>query len=261
MPRRPRTSTRKRPAKTGPAKTGSAKRSAAKPRRRRKRTSNQLGLTARGRRGGYRANAGRPRIPRDQRGYVPHITRPTVTRHTPVHATLRCVDGLPSLRRKTHHRLIERIFARENRKGFRLVHYSIQSNHLHLIVEGDDTEAVSRGMQRVASRIARALNKRFKRRGRFFRERFDGKVLKSRKRVRNALRYVLLNVHKHAWQRGLPALKGLDVFSSSRFFDGWVKPNRPVEAPPARDGPVVRPVTWLLRKGWRKWGAFEAMWV
>ena len=96
----------------------------------------QLGLSARGTWGGYRAGAGRKRIPRDKRGYVPHITRPRVTKSTPVHVTLRCVDGLRSLRHKRVVALIESIFAAENRKGFRLIHYSIQTNHLHLIAEG-----------------------------------------------------------------------------------------------------------------------------
>ena len=119
---------------------------------------------------GYRAGAGRKRIARDARGYVPHTRRPKVTKSTPVHATLRCVDGLPSLRRKTHQRIIEAVFAEENRKGFRLIHFSIQGNHLHLIAEGDTTEALSRGIQRLASRIARTFNKRWGRRGKFFKE-------------------------------------------------------------------------------------------
>jgi REP-associated tyrosine transposase len=233
---------------------------AKRSRRRRQREGHQLGLSSRGTWGGYRAGSGRKRIPRDKRGYVPHIPRPKVTKSTPVHVTLRCVDQLPSLRRKTHQRLIERIFARENRKGFRLIHFSIQTNHLHLIAEGDDTVALSRGIQRVASLVARRMNRRFKRKGRFFRERFDGKVIKSPKQMRNALRYVLLNHHKHRLESAHELVDGFDPFSSSRFFDGWKRPT-PACRPPPREGPVVAPRAWLLTTGWRRYGTFEAMWL
>lgn len=220
----------------------------------------QLGLSARGAWGGYRAGAGRKRIARDDRGYVPHTPRPKVTGRTPVHVTLRCVEGLPSLRRRRTQRVIEQIFGEENRKGFRLVHYSIQGNHLHLIAEGDDTQALSRGIQRLASRIARTLNKRFGRKGRFFTERFDGKVLSTPKQVRNALRYVLLNHHKHAFTARTPSIvEGFDPFSSSAYFDGWRTPS-PHHRPPERGDPVVPPRAWLLTKGWRKHGELEPRW-
>ena len=182
----------------------------------------QLGLGARGVWGGWRRNAGRKPIPRERRSYVPHITRPKVTKATPVHVTMRCVDGLPSLRRATHKQIILDIFAAENRKGFRLVHYSIQGNHLHLICEGDDTEKLSRGVQRVASRMARRLNERFGRRGKFFRERFHSQVIRGPKQMRNALRYVLLNLHKHGADQG-ELVDGFDPYSSSQFFGGMAR--------------------------------------
>jgi REP-associated tyrosine transposase len=242
-------------AKSSPVR----KRRGAGPRKPRAKGGAQLGLSARGGWGGYRAGAGRKRIPRDKRGYVPHIPRPKVTKSTPVHVTLRCVDRLPSLRRSTHQRLIERVFAGENRKGFRLVHFSIQTNHLHLIAEGDDTRALSRGIQRVASLVARRLNRRFKRKGRFFRERFDGKVIRSPKQMRNALRYVLLNHHKHRMETTGEVFVGLDPFSSAQFFDGWKRPPSGCRALP-RDGPVVRARAWLLRAGWVQHGRLETRW-
>ena len=233
------------------------------PRKKAARKTAQLSLSGRGTWGGYRAGAGRKRIARDARGYVPHTRRPKVTKSTPVHATLRCVDGLPSLRRPTHKRVIETIFAAENRKGFRLVHYSIQGNHLHLIAEGDTTQALSRGIQRVSSRIARTLNKRWSRRGKFFKERFDGKVIKTPRQMRNALRYVLLNHHKHAFESHGDTTPGLDRYATGHLFDGWLPfdGGRPKTRKPKRGDPVVNPTCWLLTKGWRKHGGFAPVWV
>jgi REP element-mobilizing transposase RayT len=207
-----------------------------------------------------RAGAGRKRIPRHKRRYVPHIPRPKVTKSTPVHVTLRCVAGLPSLRRANSQRIIEGVFAKENRRGFRLVHYSIQGNHLHLICEGRDTQALSRGVQRVSSMLARTLNQHFSRRGRLFKERFHGVVIKTPRQMRNALRYVLLNHHKHHAEAKLEAAEGFDAFSSWRYFDGWLRPAARCRPPPA-DAPVAAPASWLLDKGWRRHGLIRAVWV
>jgi REP element-mobilizing transposase RayT len=207
-----------------------------------------------------RAGAGRKRIPRHKRSYVPHIRRPKVTKSTPVHVTLRCVAGLPSLRRANPQRIIERVFANENRRGFRLVHYSIQGNHLHLVCEGRDTQALSRGVQRVSSMIARKLNRHFSRRGRMFKERFHGVVIKTPRQMRNALRYVLLNHHKHQSEAKLEAVAGFDAFSSARFFDGWRRPAVRCRPPP-EGAAVVAPKSWLLNRGWRRYGLIRDEWV
>jgi REP element-mobilizing transposase RayT len=178
-----------------------------------------------------------------------------VTRHDGTHVTLSCVPGLPSLRRPVPARLIEEIFAAEGkRKGFRLVHFAIRPGHLHLVCEADGTQALSRGVQRIASRIARRLNKHFGRRGRFFADRFHCVVIKTPRQMRNVLRYVYLNEHKDRAKRG-KTLEGVDPYSSHCWFDGWAHLGRRQRPPPpaARD-PVAEPRAWLLRKGWRRHG-------
>jgi REP element-mobilizing transposase RayT len=48
------------------------------------------------------------------------------------------------------------IFARSSEKGFRLLHFSVQGNHLHFIAEADDGVAFARGVQRLLSRASSA---------------------------------------------------------------------------------------------------------
>ncbi len=151
-------------------------------------------------------------------------------------------------------RLIEQIFVAEGgRKGFRLVHYAIRRNHLHLVCEANHTKALSRGVQRVASRIARRLNQRFGRRGRFFADRFHSQLITTPRQLRNVLSYVYLNEHKDRANRG-ETMGGVDPFSSYRWFNGWacLRGHR-VPRPTARD-PVTEARSWLLRKGWRRHG-------
>ncbi len=99
---------------------------------------------------------------------------------------------------------------------FQVVHHSIQTNHLHLIVEADDRSSLTAGMRGLLVRIARALNRLWKRSGTVFADRFHEHELRKPREVRNALVYVLQNLRKH----GI-ALSGPDPLSSGPEFDGW----------------------------------------
>jgi len=163
----------------------------------------------------------------------------------PVHATLRLRHGLPSLRRHVVRGQVLRALAEgRERFGFRLNQFSLQSNHLHLIVEADDGRALSRGMKGIAVRVARALNRLWKRRGSVFSDRFYARALRTPREVRSVLVYVLQNARHHGLR-----LLGVDLFSSGTWFDGWKQ-----GLVLATDGPGARARTWLLREGWRRQG-------
>src|SRR5262245_15942934 len=107
--------------------------------------------------GGKRKGSGRK--PKGEKAMHEHVPRPKRSRHEPVHVTMDLRVGLPSLRDEATRELLERAFfdGRE-RFGFRLVEYSIQTNHLHVIAEVEDSVALTRGMQGLTIRIAKRLN-------------------------------------------------------------------------------------------------------
>jgi len=153
--------------------------------------------------------------------------------------------GLPSLRQNAARAAIERSFrAAGARVEFRLAEYSLQSNHVHLIAEASDESALSRGMQGLLVRVARALNRLWRRRGSVFSDRYHARQLRTPREVRTALVYLLHNARHH----GLRIL-GIDPFSSGRWFDGW---NRGPAVAVRSAGAAAR--TWLLRVGWRRHG-------
>src|SRR5262245_11117310 len=224
--------------------------------RRRKptRKGEQLIFALRGR-GGARPGAGRPLKPG---AGVPHLRRGSLSPHHPVHATLRVRVGVPNLVRQNVMRVIESALrAARDRFGMRIVHYSVQHNHLHLIAEADDARALTRGLQGLTIRLAKRLNKSLARRGKVFADRYHSRVLKTPTEVRNTLRYVLQNGHKHAFERGeLPPRGAVDACSSARYFDGYAARNAKLVLESwSRDPPPISPATcWLLTKGWRRRG-------
>ena len=168
--------------------------------------------------------------------------------------TLRLVDGLPSIRERGLYLVIEdALRAGSDRFGFRLVEFSAQGNHLHLIVEADTRAALSRGMQGLSIRVARAINRHLGRAGKVFADRFHSRILATPTEVRNCLLYVFGNAKHHAKDQGASWPRRLvDPFSSATWFGGWSESIESKRLPgPA---PTTTPETWLLLKGWRKLG-------
>jgi len=132
---------------------------------------------------------------------VSHRKREVINGREPVHATVRLIEGLPSLRSMRVLGVLKVAFSAGcDRFGFRLVHWSVQSNHIHLLVEAEDNEALSKGMQ-----------------GRVFSDRFHSRILRTPREVRNALLYVLQNARRH----GLKLHSHLDAYASGFWFSGW----------------------------------------
>ena len=203
----------------------------------------QLALMEKHRHGGARPGAGRK--PSGRRVGVPHRRRERHLARHPVHVTLREREGLPSLR--GDRLLLEAMrtsIAASEKPSFRVVHFSIQSNHLHLIVEADDEKTLSRGMQALSIRMVHAIHRALGHGGTVFADRYHAHQLQTPRETRAALLYVLQNWAKHG------SGGDYDPRSSALWFDGWTRP------PPA---PVEEPLvaasrTWLVRIGWRRHG-------
>ena len=143
--------------------------------------------------------------------------------------------------------------ASASRSDFRVVQFSVQDNHLHLLVEAKDKRELTRGMRGLAVRMARRINGALRRRGKVFAERYHARELTAPRAVRNALVYILHNHRKHG-----ASLAWLDTRSSAHTFDGW-RPDLLLDVARAglqRDAsPAVAPATtWLAMTGWRRAG-------
>ena len=187
-----------------------------------------------------------------------HRARKRLAACSPCHVTLKVKRGLPSLRSVRLVRELERSFAAACDRGrFRLAQYSIQNDHVHLIVEATSASDLASGMKSLGSRLARAVNRIFQRRGPVLADRFHLHLLRTPREVRNALAYVLLNARRHLAKlgRALPRIAQLDPASSGRFFSGWNRRFHP--ASPLPPPPVAPPRTWLLTIGWRRHGLID----
>src|SRR5262245_19197664 len=205
-------------------------------------------------RGGPRVGAGRPR---GRRSVVYHVRRDALSNECPVHVTLRVRTGIGSLRTRTFVRVLKSSLreARERDRA-RVVHFSVQRDHLHLILEATDKRALGSAMKSIATRVARCVQRVFRRAGPVLLGRYHVRALRTPREVRNAIAYVLLNARKHWAERtgGAPPVR-LDTASSGACFSGWSRRLQPLSS---REPPcTAEPRTWLLRVGWRLHGLID----
>ena len=175
-----------------------------------------------------RAPAGAGRKPGANPG-LPHAAREHFPKTLPTHVTLRLRSDVPSLRSLGIVREIEKTLAVGcERPGFRLVHYSLQGNHAHLIVEARNPAALGRGMMAIGSRLARAVNRAAGRSGPVLADRYHYRLLSTPCEVHHALRHVLLNARRHATRARAAMARHvrLDPASSARWFDGCAPEGR-----------------------------------
>ncbi|HTR51893.1 MAG TPA: transposase [Kofleriaceae bacterium] len=216
--------------------------------------------------GGARPGAGRK--PNGSRAGQPHARRPPVRASQPVHVTLRVAPDIRQLRtRDLYHAIRRATLAALRRDDFRIVHLSIQHDHVHLIAEADGRLHLSRGVRAFEISAARQINRTISARrparprtGAVFPDRYHARVLNSPRSVRAAICYVVNNWRKHGEDRtALLRHYEIDPFSSGISFTGW----RELEGrawlwqPPPSYEPlrVRRPRSWLLAHGWRRAGA------
>jgi putative transposase len=209
--------------------------------------------------GGRRKGAGRKS--ESKRGNVRHQSRPEHRAGEPVHVTLR--SGFRPLRSAFVFPTVRGAIRDLNRRWkerFRVVHFSVQSDHLHLMVEAEDRRALLGGVRGLSVSLARRVNQLVFRRGRVIADRWHGRALSTPRAVRHALVYLLGNFRKHERRAG----SAVDPFSSAPYFSGFAEFAQGIPTAGdlrtaagievARGSPVLEPRSWLLRAGWRRYG-------
>jgi REP element-mobilizing transposase RayT len=225
--------------------------------------------------GGRRTGAGRKQV--NEHKSQPHRRRPAVRASQAVHVTLRVAPSVRRMRRRDAYRAIRKaLLVVLARTDFRVVHASIQTNHVHLLLEAESKLALARGMQAFQISAARRLNQvdldgsGRPRRGPVFPDRYHAEIVTTPTHARHTLSYVLNNWRKHKEDR-VPATRRwvLDPYSTAPSFTGWAERAACVErgdmerwnaralSPIPADLetlPAAMPKSWLLREGWKLGG-------
>ncbi|MBK9071158.1 MAG: transposase [Myxococcales bacterium] len=177
---------------------------------------------------------------------------------------------MPSLRRADLFAALRHSIAATNQsecprlgdRTFRIVEFSVQTNHVHLVIEAEDKRTLRAGITSLVTRGARAINKALgRRRWRVWGTRAFARALTVPRDVRNTLVYVLMNRANHVVKGHGPSPRAsvvsIDQCSSAPYFNGFARATDDEarwQAATRAPSPVHAAQTWLLTTGWRRHG-------
>lgn len=190
-----------------------------------------------------------------------HMKRPRVDKDTPLHITWRLKIGLLSMRKQQLLKEFEESVRRAKIFGLRVLQFSIQGNHIHLIVEADNNLALAQGLRSLGGRFGKIIRKHAGGRGPVFAGRYHIELIQTPEQMRNTLSYVLLNHSKHK-----KVVEYVDGYSSAPYFHEWkrllgkkfsgmirdqVESLREANGRDITSAALSPPKSWLAREGWR----------
>jgi REP element-mobilizing transposase RayT len=161
-----------------------------------------------GKRGGRRPGAGRKRI--HSKG-VSHLKRETVSKRSPQHINFKFKSFI---RNKDCLKLLKRSIQNAQKMGLKVIHFSLQSNHVHLITEAENNEVLTKGMRSLTITFSKGLK-----RGSVQIERYHLHVLKSLREAKHGIMYVLFNEQKHTKKK----VSKIDGYTSVLYLEDGVK--------------------------------------
>jgi REP element-mobilizing transposase RayT len=156
------------------------------------------------------------------------------------------------------------LFEAKKRYGLCVLNYMVTSNHVHLLVEDRGEGTISRSIQRIAGRAAQDYNRRKRRKGAFWEDRYQATVVQADNHFVRCMLYIDLNMvrakvvgHPSEWafcgyneiqsppkrysiidRKRLMELVGIGVDDElSPTYKGWVDEN-------LRDGEPSRERKW-----------------
>lgn len=170
-----------------------------------------------------------------------------------MHLTWRLKKNVTKIRRMDALEAFKKAAERAQKFGLRILHFSILSNHIHMIAEANSNETLATGMRSFGSSFGKNLRKLSGGTGPVFDGRFHMRPLTTPSEMKNALAYVLQNFAKHE-----DLIHHYDRYSSAPYFKNWKElfghKRGPLledeESSPSLPKFLSSPKSWLASVGW-----------
>lgn len=144
--------------------------------------------------------AGRPAI--HDKG-IRHTCRPHIRMKTPLHLTIKVRSNKADIQNKIILKALHRAIMRARIKGLKVLHYALEYNHVHLLIEADNNKNLHKGMQAFGITIAKAINKFKRDKGAVYKHRYHFRQISSLRDFSNVLNYIFHNGIKHGSSKRL----------------------------------------------------------
>ena len=138
--------------------------------------------------------AGRPRV---HDPGIAHRSRPFLERASSLHLTIKVKAIKAEMKNKAVLSMLKRAILNARKKGLKIIHYSLEFDHVHLLVEADDNAELAIGMQSFGVTLSKAINRMRKMKGAVYKHRYHFRQISSSRELKYVMKYIFSNGVKH----------------------------------------------------------------
>lgn len=138
--------------------------------------------------------AGRPAV--HDKG-IRHTEREVIKKLTTLHLTIKIDKQKAGLKSKAVLSLLHKAIKNARKLGLGIVHYTLEYDHIHMLVEARDNETLAKGMQSFGICFSKGINKLKGLKGQVYKSRYHLRILKTPREIKNVVHYILGNSVKH----------------------------------------------------------------
>jgi REP element-mobilizing transposase RayT len=138
--------------------------------------------------------AGRPAI---HDPGIRHTKRPLITKPTSLHLTVKILRTKANLKNKMVLTILKRSIMNARKMGLRVIHFTLEYDHVHLLIEADNNFILGKGMQAFGVTFSKAINRMRKIKGGVYKHRYHFRKIVGARQLKNVLNYIFKNGIKH----------------------------------------------------------------
>ncbi len=139
--------------------------------------------------------AGRPAL--HDKG-IRHCERERINKPTSLHLTIKVRDNKADIKNKSLLKALHHAIKRARLKNLKVLHYSLEYNHIHLLVEASSNGIIHQGMQALGISLAKKINAIKRLKGTVYKHRYHLRKLTSLRELKNVLYYIFNNGIHHS---------------------------------------------------------------
>lgn len=128
---------------------------------------------------------------------IRHIRRERISKPTSLHLTIKVRENKADIKSKRILKSLHHAIMRARLKKLKVIHYTLEYNHVHLLVEALDHKVMHQAMQALGISFSKAINKAKAAKGGVYKHRYHLRKLASSKELRNVLHYIFSNGVHH----------------------------------------------------------------
>lgn len=129
---------------------------------------------------------------------IRHLKRAQINRPMPLHLTIKLKKAYMQNGQNVQNKhILKHAIKRARIMGLKIVHYSLEHDHVHLYTECESNVILTKAMKAFGVSLAKNINKYFSSKGQVYKTRFHLRILKSASEVKNVINYILKNGIKH----------------------------------------------------------------